>query len=245
MSHVKASPPSMLIPARNTVTKENKLDLSIAPSENFHLQYDEITDFRALKYLDIHKLTEAEIDKLAKHLPEVSAITSPILKEEIAKINTNYPYMLPDWLKMILTIMGTLISIIIVVTILYFRKSTFGRCSLNRFLSRRKQPTKTPGNQHCTPNSIELQPVGPPTTNDANPTSNNLSHRIRDTTVHHHPDAPIPHSVRVLPELPRSKSSPASPRAVKAFLVQSGIDVSRFSKKRRNRHVLTLNKEAN
>ena len=63
----------MLIPARNTVTRENKID---------HI-------FQGLRHLDIHKLSEKEIDRLAVHLPEISAITGDILKEEIVKINTN------------------------------------------------------------------------------------------------------------------------------------------------------------
>lgn len=79
---------TMLIPARNTVTRENKVDFSTAYADTFQLQYDNITDFRALRHLYINKLSEKEIDRLAVHLPE-----------EIVKINTNYPYMMPEWLK--------------------------------------------------------------------------------------------------------------------------------------------------
>ena len=111
----------LLIPAHNDLTKEispRKLGLKI---RQFKLRYSEINDFTAVKMLKLEKLSPEQLQKLVHQIPEISNVPFQTVNDTIQEINENYPYVMPDWLKMTLTILGTIVMIIIIVVICYLK----------------------------------------------------------------------------------------------------------------------------
>ena len=74
-------------------------------------------------------------------------VTIYSLNAKLRKINKNYPWSMPDWFKIILTITSTIIGIVFIVIMIYLRRS--GNCVLFRkHLSKRKNSKSISQHSH-------------------------------------------------------------------------------------------------
>ena len=74
-------------------------------------------------------------------------VTIHSLNAKLRKINKNYPWSMPDWLKIILTITSSIIGIVFIVIMLYLRRS--GNCVLlGKHLNKRKKPKSVSQDSH-------------------------------------------------------------------------------------------------
>ena len=78
--------------------------------------------------MQIPNLTTDELIKLATEIPEMQEVTIHSLNTKLREINRNYPWLMPDWLKIVLRITSTIIGIVFLVVVIYLRKT--GNCML-------------------------------------------------------------------------------------------------------------------
>ena len=69
---------------------------------------------------------------LSTNIPEKAEVKVQTLSTMLQDINRNYPYTMPDWLKIMLTVTSTVIAIIVIAVLIYAEKS--GNCLLRKHL---------------------------------------------------------------------------------------------------------------
>ena len=116
------------LPARNSLSKEVDSRKIGSKLTYFTLEYKYVYDFAIIRGLQIPNLTTAELTKLATEIPKMQEITIHSLYTNLRDINRNYPWLMPDWLKIVLTITSTIIGIVFMVVVLYLRRT--GNCIL-------------------------------------------------------------------------------------------------------------------
>ena len=180
--------------ARNNLSKEKgSRKLGNKPT-NFDLDYTDVSDFTLVRDIKIPPLTEKELENLAANIPKIAEVTVQLLSTKLQDINRNYPYTIPDWLKIMLTVTSTVIAIIIIAVIIYVKKS--GNCLLRKLLQNSRKKKKTNLNE------FELREI-------SRPHSISTSHPLmcRSTANRCHSLAQ-----RQLPQLPNtSHNQPDSP----------------------------------
>ena len=65
-------------------------------------------DHQFMQSLNVTCLTLAQTHKL----PNYSMINYDLLKEQIQQIDVNYPFSMPTWLKILITVLGTFMAVI-------------------------------------------------------------------------------------------------------------------------------------
>ena len=71
----------------------------------------------------------------------MAEVTVHTLNTKLKEINRNYPYTMPDWFKIMLTVTSTIIAIIVVVVVIYAKKS--GNCLCGKHLQNNRKNQKT------------------------------------------------------------------------------------------------------
>ena len=85
-------------------------------------------------------LAKDELERLATNIPEMAEVIVHILNNKCHEINRNYPYTMPDWLKIMLTVTSTILAIILVVVVIYAKKSGNCLCGKHRTTERTRIP---------------------------------------------------------------------------------------------------------
>ena len=129
------------LPARNTFSKEIGSRKSENQPGNFDLDYTDVSDFTLVRNINIPPLTKNELEKLATNIPDMAEVTVHTLSNKCQEINRKYPYTMPDWLKIMLTITSIVIAIIVVVVVVYAKKS--GNCLCEKHLQNNGKNRKT------------------------------------------------------------------------------------------------------
>ena len=88
-------------------------------TSNFDLDYTDISDFTLVGDINFPPLTKHELENLATNIPEMPEVIVHTLTTKLQEINRNYPYTMPDCLKIMLTITSTKIAIIVTVVLIY------------------------------------------------------------------------------------------------------------------------------
>ena len=81
-------------------------------------------------------------------------VTVHTLSNKFQEINRNYPYTMPVWLKIMLTITSTVIAIIVVVVVIYAKKS--GNCLCRKHLQNNRK------NKNINLDEFELKEINKP-----------------------------------------------------------------------------------
>ena len=85
-------------------------------------------DFTLVRDINIPLLAKNELEKLATNIPEMAEVTMHTLSTKLQEIDRNYPYTMPDWLKIMLTFTSTVLAIIVIVVLIYTKKSSNCLC---------------------------------------------------------------------------------------------------------------------
>ena len=143
------------LPARNSLSKEiSSRKLGNQPT-NFDLDYTDVSDFPLVRDIKIPPLTEKEFENLVTTIPKMAAVSVQSWSTNLQEINRNYPYIMPDWLKIMLTVTSTVIAIIFMVVIIYIEKS--GNCLLRKHLQNNRKNKKTNLNKFETERNKKIQ----------------------------------------------------------------------------------------
>ena len=119
-------------PARNSLGKEIGSSKLGNKATNFELDYTDVSDFTLVRDFQIPPLMKKKLENLATNIPEMAEVTVHSLSTKLQNINRNYAYTMPDWLKIMLTVTSTVMTIIVIAVINYAKKS--GNCLLRKHL---------------------------------------------------------------------------------------------------------------
>ena len=108
--------------ARNSLSKEIGSRKSANQPGNFDLDYTDLSDFTLVRDINIPPPKD-ELERLAPNIPEMAEVMVHTLNNKLQKINRNYHYTMPDWLKIMLTNTSTVIDIIVVVVVIHAKKN--------------------------------------------------------------------------------------------------------------------------
>ena len=147
------------LPTRNSLSKEVDSRKIGSRFTNFTLEYKDIYDFALIKGLQIPNLTTDELTKLTTEIPKMKGVTMQYLNTKLRKINRNYPWSMPDWLKIVLMITSTIIGVVFIVIMIYLRST--GNCMLSRKHLDKRRKSKSIS-QHSHDKSIELKELNCP-----------------------------------------------------------------------------------
>ena len=100
----EASTVSMLLPARTILSKEVDSSQLGIRQDQLKLHYQKIQDFTIISNTRIEKLTPQQLESKASYVPEMKNISLDKFNATIAEINEEYPWQMPVWLKIILTV---------------------------------------------------------------------------------------------------------------------------------------------
>ena len=93
------------LPARNSLSKEIYSRKNGSRLTNLTLEYKDTYYFALVKGLQIPNLTTDELTKLATETPKMQEVTIHSLNTKLREINRNHPWLMPDWLKIVLMIL--------------------------------------------------------------------------------------------------------------------------------------------
>ena len=138
----KAYTNTFFLPARNSLCKEIGSRRPENQPSNFNPDYTDVSDFTLIRDINIPPLTKDELKELATNIPEMEEVTVHTLSNKLQDININYPYTMPDWLKIMLTITSTIIAIIVIVVVIYAKMP--GNCLCGETPTEQQKETRTP-----------------------------------------------------------------------------------------------------
>ena len=100
----EASTVSMLLPSRTVLSKEVDSSQLGIRLDQLKLHYQKIQDFTIISNTPIEKLTPQQLESKASYIPEMENISLDKFNTTMTEINKEYPWQMPVWLKIILTI---------------------------------------------------------------------------------------------------------------------------------------------
>jgi hypothetical protein len=201
--------PNIILPSGNEMKETNERNLIEARFFNYELNYTSISNFFLTNTFNLTKLTPTELDALANDLPPLKQVSMKNISALMVPIDKNYPFTMPIYGYVLLTIGGTIVVILVLGVFYYMKYKRAKAAAKNSPIMRyknRKTPARLPSKDE-----IELQLPSLTSTNERVST-NNL-------------------------QTARSKS-PATPLLVKKTLEQNyNIDFSAYEKKRKQQRL--------
>ena len=130
----EASTVSMLLPSCTVLSKEVDSSQLGIRQDQLKLHYQKIQDFTIISNTPIEKLTPQQLEAKASYIPEMENISLDKFNTTMTKINKEYPWQMPVWLKIILTVGITIfiIGVMIGCYVCRVRGVHLGWCFLKR-----------------------------------------------------------------------------------------------------------------
>ena len=100
----EASTVSMLLPSHTVLSKEVDSSQLGIRQDQVKLYYQKIQDFTIISNTPIEKLTPQQLESKASCIPKMENISLDKFNTTMTEINKEYPWQMPVWLKIILTV---------------------------------------------------------------------------------------------------------------------------------------------
>ena len=113
---------TLTLPGHSRLIKEDNSILAANHAKTFTLNYTQIRDFHFIQQILPHHLTNSELAVIDKSIPDVKHHSIPVMKQKLHNIITDYPYVLPEYLKILLTGLGMVLVIVIMIVIFICKK---------------------------------------------------------------------------------------------------------------------------
>ena len=125
---------SFFLPSNDELTHEmDSWSLSIK-FINFDKRYEKLSDFTLMQTFNSTPLPRDFLDKLAQKTQELKSVSFQHMNKNLQEINEQYSFVMPKWLLIIITVLGTIITTIIV-NMIWYLKYCKGRSKVRHFLS--------------------------------------------------------------------------------------------------------------
>ena len=105
----------MLLPSHTVLSKEVDSSQLGVRQDQLKLHYQKIQDFTIIRNTPIEKLTPQQLESKAQYIPEMENISLDEFNTTFAEINKEYPWQMPIWLKIFMTIVIMIFIIGIIV----------------------------------------------------------------------------------------------------------------------------------
>ena len=100
----EASIASMLLPSHTFLSKEiDSAQLGIR-QDQLKLHYQKIQDFTIISNTPVEKLTPQQLESKASYIPEMENNSLDEFNTTLTEINEEYPWRMPTWLKIAITV---------------------------------------------------------------------------------------------------------------------------------------------
>ena len=94
----------MLLPSRTVLSKEVDSSQLGVRQDQLKLHYQKIQDFTIIRNTPMEKFTPQQLESKAQYIPEMENISLDEFNTTLAEINKDYPWQMPIWLKIFMTI---------------------------------------------------------------------------------------------------------------------------------------------
>ena len=105
----------MLLPSRTVLSKEVDSSQLGVRQDQLKLHYQKIQDFTIIRNTPVEKLTPQQLESKAQYIPEMENISLDEFNITLAEINKKYPWQMPIWLKIFMTVVIMIFIIGIIV----------------------------------------------------------------------------------------------------------------------------------
>ena len=136
----EAASATLVLPGHSQLVKEDNF-LMESHSVKFTLHYTEIQDFTLVRQIIPTQLSPEQLKAIGNSIPEPQTSSITKLQGQFKPINTNYPYIMPFYLKIIITCIST---ILLVVGLLFGYRMYKRGCSLNALVPSLAKRKRTP-----------------------------------------------------------------------------------------------------
>ena len=118
----EATSTTLMLPGHSQLIKEDNSILATNHGKLFKLNYTQIQDFHLIQQILPRHLSDSELAIIDKSIPDVKHHSIPVMKQKLQDIITDYPYVLPEYLKILLSGLSTLVIIGIIIIVWFFKK---------------------------------------------------------------------------------------------------------------------------
>ena len=113
-----------LLPSRTSLSKTVFPNAVGLKKQQMTLKYDQVTDFTIMQILPLKRLNNSEIENRITGVPEMKDVPIELLNKTLQKIDEDHPWLMPLYLKIIITIISTVTVISLVIICVW--------CCMNR-----------------------------------------------------------------------------------------------------------------
>ena len=117
----QAYSPSIILPSSNIIKSEYNQSLIEERFFNYDVKYTSIPNFFVMNVFSITQLSEDKLNELALDLPPIRAIPMRNISALLTPIDKNYPFTMPIYGYVLITIGGTSV-IIMIIGLIYYAK---------------------------------------------------------------------------------------------------------------------------
>jgi hypothetical protein len=130
---------------------------------NFKPEFTKIPNFFLMNTLNITRLTDAELDRLANDLPPLQRIPMKNVSAMLAPIDRNYPFVMPTFAYVLMTVGGTVVVMLVIGVYCYvrYKRAKAKREPIVAYRPRRQHSRSTPPSKEDI--EIQIQPLQPET----------------------------------------------------------------------------------
>ena len=107
----EATSSTLVLPGHSRLVKEDNSILN-SHSVQFTLQYTKVQDFDLIKQIIPEKLSPQQLKAIGDSIPEPQTSSIMTLQGQLKDINTNYPYVMPLYLKIVITCISTILLVL-------------------------------------------------------------------------------------------------------------------------------------
>lgn len=117
----QAYSPNLILPSGNVIKEHRNGSLTTDRFFNFQAEYTKIPNFFLMNVLNITRLTDEELDRLANDLPPLKRIPVKNVSALLVPIDRNYPFVMPTYAYVLVTIGGTVVVMLVIGVYCYVR----------------------------------------------------------------------------------------------------------------------------
>ena len=106
--------PTMLLPASNVVKYNDLIQLHGNMESFTQLNYSSVHDFTVFEDITVTKTNDSIVTAIPD-IPDIKNTTIMALNQQLTNISTDYPWELPLWSKILITIVLTLLTVVLLI----------------------------------------------------------------------------------------------------------------------------------
>ncbi|MCG8622264.1 MAG: hypothetical protein MJE68_09755, partial [Proteobacteria bacterium] len=239
----EAQSSTLVLPGHSRLVKEDDSILN-SHAMSLTLQYTEIHDFDLIKQIIPEKLSPEELKLIGDSIPDPQTRSIKTLQGQLQNINTDYPYIMPFYLKSVITVISTIFLLVGFIICFRFYKRGYLMKRPAIFSRQRRSVPKIQGSSRSISGRYSSAWRQPPRPRSSVIIQELEMQPMMAPAITQPPNAPsmvptpaLEAPVSIRDETIVEECIPATPDTVaRALEANAGLDFKKFYNKRRARH---------